>query len=215
MSSYLDEEEQMDAIKSWWQENRWFVGMAAAVILIFSSGWQLWQRHVMLEQREAVRCYMAMVDSEDPKVINTRADALIAKHPKTPFAAVAYLKKAQGYVADKDYENAIKMLKYVAGDPKIPAFQAIAQLRLARVMLTQNKPDYAITLLKDVRNDYYLGWSDWVLGDCYQAKGDMNQAAKHYQAALKILSNNEIAANMISQQLMALPLDTHQGEKHA
>ncbi|WP_290539094.1 tetratricopeptide repeat protein [Alcanivorax sp.] len=97
MVDYIrDEEEQVERIKAWWQEN----GTAAVITVVLAVaaliGWRQWQGHQGEQAAEASAEYQVMVEAlsanpMDAAVVNDKADLLIEEHSGSAYADYARL----------------------------------------------------------------------------------------------------------------------------
>lgn len=224
MSAHLEEEEQLEAIKSWWKDNGRFTIISFVLMITVYAGWHFWQQHQYNQLGRAAALYVEMMKSQDQTLIARDADALIASHGGTIFAAVAALKKAQLAVESKDMVAAEKSLKAVIDSADNDAFKQLARLRLARIHLGNDKVDQALSILAVVNDNGLQGWVAWVKAQCYQKLGKFDLANQAYSRASTALSDNKQASELITQQWMALPgqkkstssqAKSNKGEQHA
>ena len=111
MVDYIrDEEEQVERIKAWWQEN----GTAAVITVVLAVaaliGWRQWQGHQGEQAAEASTEYQVMLEAlsanpMDKAVINDKADLLIEDFGSSAYADYARLAKASLAVQDGDYDT--------------------------------------------------------------------------------------------------------------
>ena len=98
----LQEQEQLDALKTWWKDNgKWLI--AALVIALAAYGALTYWKHYQGKQAaEASTLYdevLKQVASNDPKRINDSVAALVEKYSNTAYAPRAQL-LAVGQYAD-------------------------------------------------------------------------------------------------------------------
>src|SRR5260221_1984056 len=98
----FEEQERLEELKGWWEDNRWYVvGAIAAAILAFAGfrGWQYWSGQ---QADDASAMYVAAL--KGPKEQKLAAfDALVAKHPGSYFASEAQLVAAKERFDAGDY----------------------------------------------------------------------------------------------------------------
>ena len=122
MVDYIrDEEEQVERIKNWWQEN----GTAAIITVVLAVaaliGWREWQGYQGEQAGEASAEYQAMAqalsaDPMDTALVNEKADVLIEDFSGSAYADYARLAKASLAVREADYDKAVTFLQPVADD---------------------------------------------------------------------------------------------------
>ncbi|WP_300380388.1 tetratricopeptide repeat protein [uncultured Alcanivorax sp.] len=195
MVDYIrDEEEQVERIKAWWQEN----GTAAVITVVLAVaaliGWRQWQGHQGEQAAEASTEYQVMLEAlsanpMDKAVINDKADLLIEDFGSSAYADYARLAKASLAVQDGDYDSAVSLLQPVADDGATDALSYTASLRLARVFLQQQAWDKADAQLSGRFPDAFNGMALELRGDLAKAQGEAEQARDLYAQALDVLQD--------------------------
>jgi predicted negative regulator of RcsB-dependent stress response len=204
MSAHLDDEEQLVAIKTWWQENgRYTLCMIALSIMVW-GGWHYWQYRTVEINRAASSGYEVMLALESDKTLTSRVDEVIAAHGGTMYGMVARLKKVQQLVLVKDYEGAKALLQIVMKKADAPVFKQIARLRFARILIFQGKLDESLSILAIEDDPGLKSWIYWLEGDCYRLKGESVRAAALYRQALPLFAEHSFAYSVISMQLMTM-----------
>lgn len=195
MVDYIrDEEEQVERIKAWWQEN----GTAAVITVVLAVaaliGWRQWQGHQGEQAAQASAQYQLMVEAlsanpMDAAVINDKADLLIEDYSGSTYADYARLAKASLAVQDADYDKAAGFLQPVADNGATDALSYTARLRLARVFLQQQAWEKADAQLSKSFPPAFNGMALELRGDLAKAQGDAEQARDFYTQALDVLQD--------------------------
>ncbi|MED5388710.1 MAG: tetratricopeptide repeat protein [Pseudomonadota bacterium] len=195
MVDYIrDEEEQVERIKNWWQEN----GTAAIITVVLAVaaliGWREWQGHQGEQAGEASAQYQAMAealsaDPVDAALVNEKADALIEEYSSSAYADYARLAKASLAVRGADYDTAVSFLQPVADDGATDELTYTASLRLARVFLQQQAWDKADTQLGKDFPAAFNGMALELRGDLAKGRGEAEQARDLYAQALDALQD--------------------------
>lgn len=193
MESYRTEEEQVEALKRWWQENgrSTLMGIALAVALVV--GWQGWQRSQETAAAQASVSYQQMLQalaSEDAATRDrglTLARELKDQHPGSTYAQFAALYLARVAVQEGDSSDAETQLRWVLakadGDMK-----DLAQLRLAQVLAEQGDSEQALELLAPGQGGAMAAAYAMARGDVLLAAGRRDEARLAYEAAATDLS---------------------------
>jgi predicted negative regulator of RcsB-dependent stress response len=175
-----DEEEQVERIKAWWQEN----GTAAVITVVLAVaaliGWRQWQGHQGEQASEASAHYQVMVEAMsanpmDAAVINDKDYARLAK--------------ANLAVQNADYDKAVSFLQPVADEGATDELSYTASLRLARVFLQQQAWDQADAQLGKRFPAAFNGMALELRGDLAKAQGEAEQARDLYTQALDVLQD--------------------------
>lgn len=195
MVDYIrDEEEQVERIKAWWQEN----GTAAVITVVLAVaaliGWRQWQGHQGEQAGQASAEYQVMVEAlsanpVDAAVVNDKADLLIEDFSGSAYADYARLAKASLAVQDADYDKAAGFLQPVADDGATDELSYTASLRLARVFLQQQAWDKADAQLDKSFPPAFNGMALELRGDLAKAQGEAEQARDLYTQALDVLQD--------------------------
>jgi len=200
VSDLRTEEEQIDAIKSWWKDNgnALLLGIALALAAIF--GWRAWQQSVIDEKESASAMFFelsqavtaaesaagAEEDAEQQAAdISFLAERLVDAHSKHIYGDFARLYQARQLVTAGKYAEAEAVLQAVnvKGEDN-RALASIVTIRLARVKAAQQKYDDAIKLLDgDVNDSFYVTFHE-LKGDILKMKGDRSSAKAAYEQAL-------------------------------
>ena len=196
MASHLDDEEQVENLKRWFSEN--WVALVSGLAIGFAAigGWKGWERHQ--EQRALTASQMyedlqkALTASRADEA-RTIGDKLVADYAGTPYATLAALRLARTAVEGRQFDDADARLDWVARNAPDEGLRQLAQLRKARVLWQQNKPDDALKLLDDKPAGPYASLFAELRGDIAYAKNERDRARQSYQAALDAAP--EAAAN--------------------
>ncbi len=183
----LSEKEQLEEIRAWWSENGRFVitGVVLGVAIIF--GWNQWRSSIQTSRIEASNLFeevMSAVGDGDTDIAEAAAGNIYDNYDQTVYPDQTRLAMARLYMdkgRDQDAADVLRGL-IVMGDEN--AIQLVGRLRLAKVLLYQNKPDEVVELLKDRSESGFSARYSEVLGDAYAAQGNFAEAQTAYLAAL-------------------------------
>jgi predicted negative regulator of RcsB-dependent stress response len=183
----LSEKEQLDAMRSWWQENgRYVIGgvMLGVAMLV---GWNQWRGGIAETEIAASALYedvMSATGVGNLDAASVAATELFADYAATIYAAQARLAMARLYMdkgRDQDAADVLRVLVESGGDNEI---QLIGRLRLAKVLLYQDKAEEVVDLLQGQGEHAFAARYSEVLGDAYTALGSYAEAEVAYTAAL-------------------------------
>lgn len=203
------EKEQLEEIRAWWAENGRFViaGVILGVAAIVS--WNQWQSRIESTQIGASNLFeeiMAAVGDGNTEAAEAAARDLYLNYERTVYPNQARLAMARLYMDKGRDEDAANALRDVLATDKNEETQMVARLRLAKILLYQDKPGDVIELLKDRGEGGFAARYNEILGDAYVAKGDYAAAEQAYQAALSESRNlRTIDNNLILLKLNDLP----------
>lgn len=187
MADYATEDEQLEALKRWWEENARSVIFGIILAVVGVSGWQGWQWYTDTQSENAASVYRQIQNQMpmgDPTQVLGAAETLRSDFGRTNYAALGAMAAARVLARQGDYTGAADWLEWVVDNAREDSLQAIARVRLARVLGEQGDTDAALDLL---RSDAPPGWAAMhreVSGDLFAMRGDHEQAAEEYEQAL-------------------------------
>lgn len=188
MNTYVTEEEQIEAIKKWW--NRYGNGIMTVLIIILLaySGWKYWighEKQVKINASASYEQMMIALSNNDDTGVKAQANTLLTDYKKTVYADVANLVLAKLAITNKDYQAAQMSLQSVIDTGHINALKQIARLRLARIQQANKGYQQALKSLSTIDDNAYLALVFEQRGDIYSSQGDSMQAKENYAKALK------------------------------
>lgn len=209
MDDLLSEKEQIDQMRSWWSEYGGYVifGIAAGALLLF--GINYYQNSKLEGQLEASALYESLTNH----VVDGNLDQaeVVAGELGTTFADTTYAAQAKLAIArlymdknrDQDAADALDALLQGSASEQL---KQLARLRLARVLLYQDKPQEVVELLEGQDAPGFAASYGEVLGDAYHALGRIAEAEAAYQAVLlDPLSQGTIDQQLVQWKSLDLP----------
>lgn len=188
MATYdLEEQEQLAALKAWWQENGNLVITAVTLVLALFAGWQGWnyyQRNQAVQASNLYDTVQKAARTGDLKLVRESAGAIIEHYPRTTYADMAALVSAKAHFAGGDLKTARAQLEWVAANAKDDGLQDIARLRLVSVMLDEKAYDDALKVLDAKHGPAFDALFLAARGDVLVAQGKKDEARSAYKAAL-------------------------------
>jgi predicted negative regulator of RcsB-dependent stress response len=183
----LNEAEQVEQLFAWWKENWAWLLSGVAIGLLVLIGWFYWTGKKESNAEQAGLLYRQLVaasDRNDFGRMEGLREQIDKDYASTPYADQGRLLVARMYVETGEYEKATTLLRQVADQAKDVELRAVAQVRLARVLIQMDKPDEAVAMLKPDAAGAFTAIQQDVRGDAYFSKGDLEAARVAYAAAL-------------------------------
>lgn len=188
MATYdLEEQEQLAALKAWWQENGGPVLAIICVVLIALASWQGWNYYQRKQSAQASRLYETVQTAAragDLTQVREATGAIIEHYPRTAYAALAALVSAKANFQGGDLKTARAQLAWVAKNAKDAGLQDIARLRLVSVMLDEKAYAEALTILDAKHGAAFGALFLAARGDVLVAQGKKDEARSAYKDAL-------------------------------
>jgi predicted negative regulator of RcsB-dependent stress response len=186
VDEYLSEKEQWEWLKGWIRTNGVWIVAGIAVGAGILAGWRWWEARTDRIAIEAGAKYQQILEALDRKD-KARAESITTElerdYAASPYVDQARLLAARVAVESNELDKAANALKSVMDTTKDKQLALVARLRLARVQLTQGKPDDAIKTLDAVDAGAFKPRYQEARGDALFAKGDKAGALREYQAA--------------------------------
>ena len=191
MEIHSTEEQQVEAIKKWWKENRWSLIGGAAIGIAALVGGRAWVdgQHVYMENAssEYLNMQEKMTSGKNDEAA-VHAAQLLGQFSDTPYASLAALAMARIKMDAGDLVAASSHLRWALDNTSQDVLKHEARLRLSRILLAEKKPAEALTLLDIPDAGNYTSAYEQLKGDIYVADGKPESARTAYSRALKQLS---------------------------
>jgi predicted negative regulator of RcsB-dependent stress response len=201
------EKEQLEEMRAWWTVYGRYViaGVVIAVGLLF--GFNQYQSSKLAAQVEASVLYESLtvyVSDGDLDNAESVADNLASNYANTAYAAQSDLAMAKLYMdknRDQDAADVLNELLLMRGNK---ALKQVGRLRLARILLYQDKPQDVVDLLADQDDAAFAGLFAEMRGDALAALGQITAAGDEYRTALADTSQT-INRGIVQMKLVDLP----------
>lgn len=182
---HVSDQEQVEALKKWWKENGMAIVGGLVIGLAGVLGWQYWQSRSQDLAAQASDLYQQVVAAtraDQTEEAVRLVDALRESHAESPYAALAAFVLAAGQVDSDRLSEAEPLLRWVMDHGSQGELGEVARLRLARVLLAQDKADEAVAIA-DGASQPFRAEADEIRGDAFLSKGDRARAREAYQSA--------------------------------
>lgn len=198
------EEQQVEELRKWWKENGSSIitGVILGLAMLFAvKSWFAWQDRKAAQASDIYTVMMNGLEQGDKKAASDNAGLLITDFSGTPYASLAALALASFRIEDGDLEAARTQLQWVLDNGASDELRNIGRLRLARVLISLQDYDGAITLLDQLEAG---SGQDAVFtelrGDIHSLRGEMQQAVDAYQIALTMMAQENPGRNLVQQK---------------
>ena len=207
MAYNLEEQEQIDALKSWWSDNGKLVMLAVIAALITIAAFQGWRYYKAQQAERAAMLYIQLEQAKagsDAKKVRDIASQIVSKYASTPYAGMAALAAAKASFETGEIDDARKNLQWAIDKARDEPMREVARLRLAGILLDEKKYDEALKLLGAKPTDAYAPLYADLRGDVLAAQGNVPEARGAYQMALEKSDANSQYRRLIEVKLDAL-----------
>ncbi len=203
----LQEQEQLDALKAFWNKQGNLITWVLILVLgAFAAwnGWQYWQR----EQAQKAGALFEELDraaqaGDADKVTRVFTD-LKDRNPGTAYAQQGGLLAAKVQVAQGQIDAAKASLNWVAENAVEDEVRLLARLRLAGVQADAKQYAEALKTLDAVKGEGFEALAADRRGDVLMAQGKKAEALTAYQTAWKTMGQKVEYRRLIDAKLTAL-----------
>ncbi len=204
MEGYRTDEEQLEQLKKWWDENSKSVigGIALGMIAIF--GWRGWQDRLVEQGKQASDLYeqiVADISEEKGTDIKVIADQLTQDYKSTPYSIFSSLLQARKAVEKDDIDSAKIHLQWALDNTNNDEFRNLARLRLSRLLLIEGDKDAALTLIEEVDSGKFAASYHELRGDILLQQGDLKAAEDAYVQALATQKSVNDSQSIVQMKL--------------
>lgn len=202
----LQEQEQIEALKAWWKDNRNQILGALLIVVVTMGGWRGWQYYQHQQSSQAAILYaefFRQLEGNDPGRVNDAAAAVMDKFAATAYATRAALLAAQLNEQRKDVAHAKTQLQWVIAHASEAELRDVARLRLASLLLDETKYADAMKLLEAEHLASFDGLYADLRGDLLSAQGKADEARSAYKLAFEKTDAQSAYRNLIQMKLDA------------
>lgn len=204
LDGYVSEKEQLESIKTWWDDNGRFVLIAIFIGLAIGFGWRYWNKVQTQYAENAAMIFQTILDADKKNDFPTaqgRATTLEQHFDRAPYASLAAMIWAKEAVGKNDLATATTQLQWALEHAKQERVKQIAALSLARIYLSQKKTQAALALLANTDDKQFEPLVDWIKGDIFSQQGDITHAKTYYAKAKTAFTEFPPAEKLLTQQL--------------
>ena len=205
MDIYQTEEEQVEALKKWWEENgkSAIFGVVLGLGAIF--GWREWQDYEITQAATASQIYEEMViaaRANDAATMEKRANEITAEYDSTAYGMFARLALAR-VAADKgEFDAAASELRTALGETSQESIKHVIRLRLARVLASAGNISEAKSVLSQSsdRGEFEVSYLE-LEGDLARQNSNFDDARNTYQQAITLAQSSGQDTTVLDMKL--------------
>jgi predicted negative regulator of RcsB-dependent stress response len=209
MATHLDlqEQEQVDALKAFWQQyGNLITWTLVAALLVYAgiTGWQWWQREQSTHAGAMFDEFERALNAGDlDKTARVFAD-LKERYPRTAYAQQAGMLAAKMQFDKGKTDDARASLTWVIEHAVESDYKSLGRLRLAALLLEAKQYDEALKQLDAVPAGPYAALAADRRGDVLLAQGKKDDARAAYQQAFKSMDDKVEYRRLVDAKLTAL-----------
>ena len=189
----LEEQEQLDSLKAFWEKYRSVImGLVTAVLFVFAAynGWQWWKNSQATEAGKLYETMMASIEKGNKEQSLQAADDLQKQFAGTSYAPMASLIAAKLAADAGDAAKSQAYLRWVSEKAANDGYKALGKLRLATTLMDEGSAKSLAEADAILKGKPTPGFEPLWLerrGDWYLAQKKNDQAKQSYQEAWKKL----------------------------
>lgn len=188
MSEYFSDDDRVQILVKWWNENA--IGLLVGLVLVIGGvlGWRWYVEHTAATEEAASSLYQHYLELRssttatpaDRDVVLAKLDA---EYQRSAYRIFTLFYRAYDAVAANDYAKASQWLETALTDAKDDLLRDVARVRLARLQLQLGKPDEALETLRKVSGSGFRSYVAELKGDILLSQGKRTEALEAYQSA--------------------------------
>jgi len=188
MATYdLEEQEQIDSLKHFWADYGRLVVTGVVAFVVGVGGIQGWKYYERTQAQDASvefgKLDKAVAKGDINEIRNVGSD-IVDRYPRTSYAPMAALVVAKAERDASDLDAAASQLEWAAQNAASEEARMLSRLRLAGVLLDQEKYEEALKLLDEKVTEAFVALYSDLRGDVLVEQGKMAEARAAYQQAL-------------------------------
>lgn len=191
----LEEQEQLDSIKTWWKMYGNLVTSIVTAAAVAVVGWQAWQWYQRNQITQASAIFAVLeeaISAKDAQRIKATATELTDKYAGTPYATLGALAAGKASFDAGDLKTARLQLSWAAENGK-NEMKDIARLRLSSVLIDDKAYDEALKVLEAPHAPSFNTLFNELKGEAFLAKGKKEEARNAFKAALTSFEDKQKA----------------------
>lgn len=203
----LEEQEQLDQIKDFWKQYgnlvTWLLILGLGALAAF-GGWRYWQDQQAAKASVLFDDLERAVQAGDLERTARAFKDMTERYPRTTYAEQAGLLAAKAQAERNQPDAARSSLQWVIEHADEPAYQAVARLRLAGLLMDQKKLDEAAQQLSAGFPEEFKALAADRRGDLLQLQGKKADALAAYQEAHKAMGADVDYRKIVAIKLTVL-----------
>ena len=186
IEGYETDEQQVEAIKKWWNENGTALIVVAVIGLAGLWGWRYYGESVIAAQEQTSSEFaetLVKFDS-DSKDGAEGMKTFVADNKDDNYGTLAALILAKEAVTANNFELAKTQLIALLANNTYEPLTPVINTRLARVEVELGEYDQAIAILDKITEEGFVVKANQIKGSVYLKQGKIDAARNAFQAAV-------------------------------
>ncbi|MDX1345257.1 MAG: tetratricopeptide repeat protein [Sedimenticolaceae bacterium] len=202
MSDHLTDEEQVEKVKAWLKENGTSIVAGVVIGLGGIFGWQFWdsyQANKAAEGAEAYDRFVQVAQQADPGITAEEVARLDESFANSSYSQFAALELARQQAEAGELDAARTTLEKTREGIRDGAMQAVIDLRLARLLMSQGKLDEAGALIGKLDAGPFAAEAASLRGQIAWMQGKNDEARAALEEARALGASDEIVNYLLTE----------------
>ncbi len=199
----MEEQEKVDALKSWWKAYGVYVWIVGLVIVFGGGGGAFWHHYQGKHALRAAQKFsdlQAVIEARNLEASQSALDDISQGFAQTIYADLAGLKVSRLAYEEGNVDVAVKNLRRIFSDGLSLDTKALAGLRLAAILIDQNEADEALNILNELKGGAYSMLVSDLQADALFTKGELKEAISSLDIALEKTENSSAWRSIIEMK---------------
>jgi len=183
VSDYLTDDEQLDKLRKWWEDNGLMMAGAVVVAVAAVIGWNWYgeQKSETIATTSDLYVDYLQAEGEERETIEA---TLASEYPDSVYRTFVLLRDAKAEMDSENAESALEILSETLPLVDDDKLADIVRIRIARVEQELDQSDAALSTLSGVRSLGLRAQVQELKGDIHMTRGERSLAHEAYSAAL-------------------------------
>ena len=207
MAYDLEEQEQLEGLKAFWNQYGNFLLTVVTVVLLAIAGYRGWgwyQDRQALEAASVFEQLRGAAEKKDVAKVKESAGTIFEKYSRTAYGQMAAMVAAKVYVEAGDLKSAKAPLQWAVEHAVDDEFRHVARIRLAGILLDEKAYDEAFKLVSLEPPERFAGLYADRRGDILVAQNKLAEARTAYRLALDKLEGTSPLKRLVQVKFDAL-----------
>ncbi len=188
---YGSDEEQLQALKTWWQCYHKLAIAAAIVIAIFTISYPLWTSYQHTQLRRQEQLFLSW---------QTNPSQPIPAHLNHAFDSMAHYIKGAYHLKKHQTQQALAQWQVCLSSHPTQPLKLLTSYRYARLLVT-TKQTIPTSIMNTLKSSTFKPLAFEIQGDSYLANHQKKLARKAYQSALDAINPSNPSWSFIKQRI--------------
>jgi predicted negative regulator of RcsB-dependent stress response len=207
MALDLEEQEQVDEAKAWWQQNGSKVIWGVTAFLLAAAGWRAWETWSHNQGAEASMLFDSAVQAasmNDLKTAKAASAQVMEKHAGSAYGTPSAWLAGRVNMESGDAKSARAQYEFALDHARDEGVKQMARLRLAALRFEEADLPGALKLLEAPFDPAFQGLAEQLKGDVFAAQNKLPEARAAYKIALEKLGDKSSLKPLVEIRLDGL-----------